>query len=124
MRFFTADWHFGMAALLDEKRLGKYARPFGSVEQMDEAIVEMANSQAKSGDTIVHLGDLGCVVPGCEKPMEKLKRIAATVVNVHGNHDTTNRVKSLCTSFRTMLGKTYPNVSASHYPTTDPRAAG
>lgn len=124
MRFFTADWHFGMAALLDKKRLGKLARPFRSVEEMDEAIVGMANSQAKPGDVVVHLGDLGCVVPGKEKPMDKLKQIHAVVVNVHGNHDSTNRIKSFCSSFRTVLGKTYTDVSASHYPTNDRRAAG
>lgn len=45
-------------------------------------------------------------------------------MNLKGNHDISNRVKSLAISMRTALGKRYPNVSVSHYPSYDVHAKG
>jgi calcineurin-like phosphoesterase family protein len=92
---------------------------------MNRAIIGRANMQASADDVIVHVGDLACFSSLAEvKPAELLKQVKATVVNIHGNHDTTNRVKSLCSSMRTQLGKKYTAVSVSHYPTYDRRAEG
>ena len=55
------------------------------------------------------------------KPNELLKDISATFINIRGNHDLSNRVKSICDSMHIYLSKRYPSVSLSHYPTYDRR---
>jgi len=55
------------------------------------------------------------------KPYELLKDIRATFINIRGNHDLNNKVKSVCDSMHMFLSKRYPSVSLSHYPTYDRR---
>ena len=99
------------------------ARPFATIEQMNNHIISSVNSQATEDDLIIHVGDLAFFDTDLKiKPADMLAQIAATVINIHGNHDTTNKVKSLCESMRIHLGKKYTAVSVSHYPTYDKRA--
>jgi calcineurin-like phosphoesterase family protein len=51
--FFTSDQHFG-----DHRRLFIDRRPFGSVAEMDAAMVERWNAAVGPDDTVWHLGDL------------------------------------------------------------------
>lgn len=86
--------------------------------------------EASDEDIIIHAGDLACY--GCDrgytglnmKPAEILAEIPATVINIRGNHDEANKVKSLCSSMRLSLGKRFPNVSVSHWPSTSPHSVG
>jgi calcineurin-like phosphoesterase family protein len=129
-RFFTADWHLGSQLLLDKKVMKEDVRPFKSVEKMDAAILRSAHQRAKYDDTIIHVGDLACYGKdrghaGLEiKPFEIISKIPATFVNIRGNHDLHNSVKSVCDSMRIHLGKRFPCVSVSHYPSTDPHSFG
>lgn len=50
--FFTSDTHFGHKAII-----GFCDRPFSSVEEMTEVLVENWNSVVGPTDTIYHLGD-------------------------------------------------------------------
>lgn len=51
--FFTADHHFGHENII------KYCkRPFGSVEEMDETMIERWNEVVSWDDVVWHLGDL------------------------------------------------------------------
>jgi len=50
--FFTADHHFG-----HENIIRFCDRPFGSVEEMDEALVERWNERVGPDDVVYHLGD-------------------------------------------------------------------
>jgi calcineurin-like phosphoesterase family protein len=50
--FFTADTHFGHGGAL-----GLYRRPFGSVREMDAAMVERWNDTVGPVDEVWHLGD-------------------------------------------------------------------
>ena len=51
--FFTADTHWG-----DHRTLNIGRRPFGSVAEMDEALVANWNSTVAPGDIVWHLGDV------------------------------------------------------------------
>ena len=123
-RFFTADFHLGMGEII------KYeGRPFRTVDDMDRFFEKQCTALA-SDDIVVHVGDLYSFrndrgSPGRRaKPAEFLAGVKATFVNVRGNHDVNNKVKSLCDSMRTSISRRFPNVSVSHYPTYDKRCEG
>ena len=125
MRFYTADFHLGMEGILEYEN-----RPFKDIRQMDRALIDDCNEQAQVGDVIYHIGDLASWKQdrGKEgldvKPMDIVsQQIDATFLNIKGNHDISNKVMSVCESMRSKLGKRYPNVSLSHYPSYDPRAS-
>ena len=96
---------------------------------MDEFFMNQCNSLAKD-DVLVHVGDLYSFkndrnnVGGLKLPNEIINNMKATFINIRGNHDLNNKVKSLCESMRTRLGKSILNVSVSHYPSYDKRAVG
>lgn len=125
-KFFTADFHLGMASLLELEHW-----PFKSIEAHDQALVRSCVERAKADDVIYHLGDLASY--GFDnhfekpskglgvKPTELLKDVKAVFINIRGNHDLNNKVKSVCDAMHMFLSKRYPSVSLSHYPTYDPR---
>lgn len=123
-KFLSADFHIGFEALLE---LDKW--PFKSIEKHDQALLRSCKERTKPGDIIYHLGDLFCYKQDSHlnskgldvKPDEVLKDIQATFINIRGNHDLNNKVKSICDSMHMFLSKRYPSVSLSHYPTYDKR---
>ena len=125
-RFFSGDFHLGFSGLMAIEKW-----PFKSIEKHDEALIRSCKQRAKSDDIIYHLGDLasykqdnhgGLNSKGLDvKPNDLLKDISATFINIRGNHDLSNRVKSICDSMHIYLSKRYPSVSLSHYPTYDSR---
>ena len=54
MNYFTSDTHFG-----NQRTLTLSKRPFDSVKQMDETIINNWNKKVKVSDTVYHLGDFG-----------------------------------------------------------------
>ena len=77
--FVTSDTHFGHANII------KYCnRPFDSVEEMDEALVQNWNSVVKAGDKVYHLGD----VTMTSKALDIMSRLNGRKVLIRGNHDT------------------------------------
>src|SRR6185503_2891509 len=52
--YFTSDHHFGHANILTFE---PEARPFKTVEEMNEALVDRWNSVVKPNDMVWHLGD-------------------------------------------------------------------
>ena len=126
-RWFTSDWHLGMQSILQFED-----RPFKMIEKHDAALLRSACQRAKPDDTIIHIGDLFCYkqdmhvgqkgmsVKGSDKkPKDVLADISATFINIRGNHDLNNKVKSLCESMRIKLGRRFPSVSVGHYPSYD-----
>lgn len=81
--FLISDTHFGHKNILKFKRNdGNPLRPFSSVEEMDETLIENWNKVVKTQDKIYHLGDV--TMSNNLKFISKLnghKRL------VRGNHD-------------------------------------
>ena len=125
-KFFTSDFHFGCQSLMEIEKW-----PFKTIEKHDSALIRSCKERAKPEDVIYHLGDMCLygndthyIVP-CKgldiKPYELIKDIPAMFINIRGNHDLNNKVKSVCDSMHMFLSKRYPSVSLSHYPTYDNR---
>ena len=121
-KWFSSDFHLGMSAMLSIENW-----PFKSIDKHDMALLRSCKERAKQEDVIYHLGDL-CSYgidrgnKGLDiKPYELIKDISATFINIRGNHDLNNKVKSVCDSMHMYLSKRYPSVSVSHYPTYDKR---
>ena len=95
---------------------------------MTDKLINNCNEVAKGEDDIIyHIGDLYCLKedngrPGLMLPWrDTKKRFVAEVLNIEGNHDANNGVKSIATSMRMVLGKVF-NVVLCHYPSIDPRS--
>lgn len=52
MIYYTADLHFGHANIIKLCH-----RPFASIEEMDEKLIEKWNNKVKNGDTVYIVGD-------------------------------------------------------------------
>jgi len=79
--FFTSDTHFGHANII------KYCdRPFSSVEEMDEVLIQNWNSVVKPDDTVYHLGDVAFYKAN-EKFNSVINRLNGYKLLVMGNHD-------------------------------------
>lgn len=77
-RFFIADTHFGHSNIL---KFEKRARPFGSIEEMDDVIIAAWNDKVKSGDEVYHLGDFAI------NNKFNAQRLNGTIHLIRGNHD-------------------------------------
>lgn len=78
--WFSSDLHFGHGNIL------KYCdRPFSSVEEMDEAIVENHNKLVKPNDDYYCLGDVTWY--GSQRTAQLLKRMNGKKKLIRGNHD-------------------------------------
>ena len=86
--WFTSDLHFW------HKNICKYCnRPFDTVEEMNEAIVENWNKVVKDDDVVFVLGDLGFC--GYEKLAPYIARLKGRKYIVQGNHDSDKIVGKL-----------------------------
>lgn len=83
MIYFTGCTHFGHYNII---KMAK--RPFQTVEEMDEALIENWNKTVKPKDTIYHLGDFCFKNSAAMK--EYIDRLNGTLVPVNGNHDPKN----------------------------------
>lgn len=85
--FTTSDLHLGHINILKYEPL---SRPFASIEEMDDAIVERWNSKVGPHDTVYVLGDLCMGVR--DKVKERVSRLNGHIILVRGNHDDKNRI--------------------------------
>ena len=80
MEFFTSDYH------LQHKKIIEYCkRPFKSVYEMTEAIVDNHNKVVRANDILYHLGDFAM---GSPKWIEDIiKKLNGNIVFIRGCHD-------------------------------------
>lgn len=74
MIYFTADTHFG-----SERTLKLSKRPFKSVKEMDNTIIENFNKILTPDDVLIHLGDFG--------DYERVQQINCPVYLIVGNYE-------------------------------------
>jgi len=78
--FLIADTHF------DHKNIIEYCnRPFDSVEEMNQAIINNWNSTVSEKDLIFHLGDFAFC--NADRRRELADRLKGNIVLIKGNHD-------------------------------------
>lgn len=110
--YFSSDTHFGHKSIL---HLG-HGRPFSSVEEMDETMIERWNAMVKPTDRIYHLGDFSFHNPG--KTLEVALRLNGRKFFLWGNHDHRAMTKVMeCNIFEGVydykeLKHTFPMASA------------
>lgn len=112
--FFTSDTHFNHPNIL------KYcSRPFSSVEEMDEAIIENWNNVVGPEDIVFHLGDVG--FKSAIRVREILDRLHGRIYLVAGNHDRKLLTDNLKTRFEFVSQQLYIRVNdqpiyLNHFP--------
>ena len=86
----TSDTHYGHANMVagiskwDEPE--KNCRPFSSIKEMNDAIVNNINSKVKRKDILIHLGDVA--FGGYNNVTELLDRLECeNIIITSGNHD-------------------------------------
>lgn len=79
--WFTSDTHFGHAKIIQYCN-----RPFASVEEMDEKLIENWNARVGKGDTVYHLGDFSLAKDHRKIP-EYLRSLNGQIHLIYGNHD-------------------------------------
>lgn len=79
--WFTSDHHFGHKNILEYE---KEARPFDTIEEMNETLIERWNGVVRSQDTVYHLGDFAFG----RRNIAIASRLNGRKKLVMGNHDT------------------------------------
>lgn len=108
MQFVVSDTHF-----FDEHLLGidKFApRPFDSVEQMNQTIINHWNERVSEQDLVYHLGDIAVNYTkpprlGDQQVFEILKQLHGRLVLIKGNHDRRDLFKYLAQHNYLVKGK-------------------
>ena len=88
MTLFTSDLHFW------HKNICKYCnRPYNTVEEMNQGIIDNWNSVVKDDDIVYLLGDMGFC--GIEKLRSLISQLKGHIRLVQGNHDSDKVVNRL-----------------------------
>ena len=78
--FFTSDSHY------DHKNILKYCkRPFSSVEEMNQGLIDNWNSVVCPDDTVFHLGDV--TFGGNTNLINYISQLNGHIILIKGNHD-------------------------------------
>ena len=78
--YFTSDTHFGHAAIIEHCN-----RPYSSVEEMNEALIDNWNTTVSDKDRVFLLGDI--VWGGVADAFEIFNKLNGLIYVVEGNHD-------------------------------------
>lgn len=77
---FLSDTHFNHLRVINYS-----ARPYSSVEEMNEALIQNWNKMASPNDTVYHLGDFSFMKP--QDSSKLIKRLRGKIHLILGNHD-------------------------------------
>lgn len=96
--FMISDTHFGHKKILEFE---SEKRPFETIEEHDETLVQNWNSVVTKRDIVYHLGDV--IFSGSSEYSRLLSRLLGIKKLILGNHDS-KRVKQLAPYFHSMHG--------------------
>lgn len=83
-----SDTHFNHKNILSfEDKVGKPVRPFASVDEMNETMIERWNSVVRTGDKVYHLGDVLFGHNKMDWLNANMPRLNGQKRLVFGNHD-------------------------------------
>lgn len=91
--WFTSDTHW-----CHQKIIEFCNRPFSSVEEMNEKLIENWNSVVKPTDTVFHLGDF--CFGGSQAWNSILDRLNGNILLIKGNHDEKNLKQGFMIKFK------------------------
>jgi len=107
--FFTADFHF------DHKNIMRYCnRPFGSVEEMNEKLIENVNEKVRQIDHLVIAGDVTLNHKSETVYKKWLNRLNGDKIIVKGNHDYWIPKSSAKHIYHVTIENQF--IAVSHYP--------
>lgn len=112
--YYIADMHFSHAKVIEYDK-----RPFDSIEQMEDVLIQNWNQRVCADDTVYILGDF-CIGPK-EDWLRLLPLLKGKKVLIVGNHDHTNRYEvAKCyfenISFYQEITDGNHHIILSHYP--------
>ena len=112
--FFTSDTHFGHSNIIKFSH-----RPFSSIEEHDETLIENWNKVVPKKGIVYHLGDVGW--GNHDYLRDVLNRLNGRIVLVIGNHDWKNIVKQHADRFVFMTQQINMQINKqkvilNHYP--------
>ena len=107
--FLTGCTHFGHEKIV---RLAK--RPFSSLQEMEETLIENWNKTVSANDTVYHHGDFAYKASGDIKK-KYLSRLNGNIILIQGNHDPRNWGKDIVQINHKFEGKDR-KVVMCHYP--------
>ncbi|WP_276273634.1 metallophosphoesterase family protein [Haloarcula litorea] len=116
-RFLASDLHLGHENIIEY-----CSRPFDSVEEMNQTLIENWNQEVRSNDDVVFfLGDLGFFAEE-DQLRNWLKQLNGRVVFIQGNHDDPGRyVSDLNTHQYYTLSQGDQEYLLTHRPENAPR---
>lgn len=79
MIYYTADLHFGYEPILNQ-------RPFETIEEMDQTLIDNWNATVSDEDTVYIVGDFS--YNGGQVPAQYFSRLRGHKHLIRGNHDT------------------------------------
>lgn len=109
-----SDTHFGHANFLTFKDdAGNLIRPFGSVEEMDDLMIQKWNKKVKVSDHVYHLGDFAMH----QRNLDIAKSLNGHLRLVRGNHDIFKTKAYLAAGFEEIHGcRVLSDVCMTHVP--------
>lgn len=116
--FFTSDEHYGHNNII------KFCnRPFASMEEMVEGLIERHNKKVPRYARVIHAGDMFWRTFGVENAIRVVRRLNGQQLYVPGNHeelmDSSGELRSQFVSVREIMEIKYqklPKIVAFHYP--------
>jgi calcineurin-like phosphoesterase family protein len=111
MRFFTSDWHIGHENII------KFCdRPFASVKDMNQSILNTMNRAAGPEDELWILGDLA--MGDWDASMNSMKQlVAGKIFLVPGNHDKCHPMHKKAEQYRNRYVSVGMEITAPHVKT-------
>lgn len=109
-KYFISDTHFGHRGILQYE---SEKRPFTTLEEHDEALIENWNSVVKSDDKVYHVGDF-CLN---RRALSIAKRLNGRKLLIMGNHDMFRTEEYLEAGFERVCGALqFENLILTHIP--------